>query len=190
MSKEIIYDEDALLSIAAGASTLAKAVKTTYGPRGRHVAIGKNGSCFLTRDGATVAESITCHRAVLHSGVVPGGGIAYIEASWMVIRQKYDSNAAQIGANILYSALEAPFIALAENSGLEPLPLIVTLHESELGTGYNLDTGEITNMREEYILDPTEVTRLALENAVSVVSELIGTSVAIYDAVSDDTSHL
>ena len=138
-----------------------------------------------------VDDALHATRAALDEGIVAGGGVALLEA-----RSKFlDSNSLicegdeSIGSEILLSAIEKPFIQILKNAGIDKYHNILANVEGNF-KGYNIKTGEYVDMIKEGIIDPTKVTRTALENAVSVAGTMLITECTIVDDpdVKDDAA--
>jgi chaperonin GroEL len=133
-----------------------------------------------------VDDALHATRAALDEGVVAGGGVALLQA-----RAKFEkANQLElegdetIGSEILLRAIEKPFIQILLNAGIEKYHGIldkVSNQEEGSNTGYNIKTGEYVDMIEAGIIDPTKVTRTALENAVSVAGTMLITECTIVD---------
>ena len=133
-----------------------------------------------------IDDALHATRAALDEGIVAGGGAALLAAKFKF----EDSNQLElegdekIGAEILLNAIEKPFIQILLNAGIDEYQNILkkvikdTWHNN---TGYNIKTGEFVNMVEEGIIDPTKVTRTALENVVSVAGTMLITECTIVD---------
>ena len=121
-------------------------------------------------------DALNATRAAVEEGIVPGGGTAYIAAS-----KKVSELAATLtgdektGAEIIAKALEAPLYLIAENAGLQGAVIVNQVRESKEGVGFDAYNEKYVNMVDAGILDPTKVTRTALENANSVASTLLTT---------------
>ncbi len=121
-------------------------------------------------------DALAATRAAVEEGIVAGGGSAYIHAA-----EKVAAVAAELegdektGANIILKALEAPLAQITANAGLEGAVIINKVKESEVGVGFDAYKEVYVNMIEAGILDPTKVTRSALQNATSVASTLLTT---------------
>jgi len=129
-----------------------------------------------------VDDALHATRAALDEGIVPGGGVALLEARAKLIEknQLVCEGDETIGAEILLNAIEKPFIQILKNAGIDKYHTI--LSEVERGfNGYNIQTGEYVDMIEKGIIDPTKVTRTALENAVSVAGTMLITECTIVD---------
>jgi len=138
-----------------------------------------------------VEDALHATRAALDEGIVAGGGVALLKAKDIIINSstKYNNKDEQLGVEILLSSLEKPFIQILKNAGIEKYHTILGKIENQLetdNTGYNIQTGEYVDMIEEGIIDPTKVTRTALENAVSVAGTMLITECTIVDDPKDD----
>jgi chaperonin GroEL len=130
-----------------------------------------------------VDDALHATRAALDEGIVPGGGVALLEA-----RNKFNSadntivleGDETIGAEILLNAIEKPFIQILKNAGIDKHHAILAAVEHDF-KGYNIKTESYVDMIEEGIIDPTKVTRTALENAVSVAGTMLITECTIVD---------
>ena len=133
-----------------------------------------------------VDDALHATRAALDEGIVAGGGVALLEArnkftSANVNLDLYEGDE-KIGSEILLSAIEKPFIQILLNAGIDKYHTILSNVENKSdGTGYNIKTGEYVDMVKEGIIDPTKVTRTALENAVSVAGTMLITECTIVD---------
>jgi len=132
-----------------------------------------------------VDDALHATRAALDEGIVSGGGNALLQARLNVINELGEKGISDdddecIGANILFNAIEKPFIQILKNAGVEKYHNILSTCESD-NKGYNIKTRKYVNMIEEGIIDPTKVTRTALENAVSVAGTLLITECTIVE---------
>ena len=130
-----------------------------------------------------VDDALHATRAAIDEGIVAGGGVALLEArSKCKIELEGDE---KIGSEILLSAIEKPFIQILLNAGIDKYHNILSTVEgginSSPGMGYNIKTEKYVDMIEEGIIDPTKVTRTALENAVSVAGTMLITECTIVD---------
>lgn len=137
----------------------------------------------ITEKKFRVEDAIHAARAAYEEGVVAGGGVALLNTA-AAVRSYADTLDAdqRTGALILLKALEAPVRQIAQNSGLDGSVVVGKLMESAPGTGYDAESGDYVNMIQAGILDPVKVTRLALENAVSVASTLLTSEVCVVDS--------
>lgn len=132
-------------------------------------------------------DALAATRAAVEEGIVAGGGSAYIHASKKVLEwaQKLEGDE-RTGANIILKALEAPLYSIVDNAGLEGSVVINQIKNSDVGTGFNVLTEEYVDMVVEGILDPTKVTRSALQNATSVASSLLTTESVVANIKTDE----
>ena len=133
-----------------------------------------------------VEDALHATRAAVEEGIIPGGGTALILAQSAFDDLKLEGDEAT-GGEIVKAAIEAPLRQLAENAGLEGA-LIVDKVKST-GQGYNIATGEYQDLLEAGVVDPTKVTRSALQNAASISGLLLTTEALITDLPSDDDDH-
>jgi chaperonin GroEL len=136
-----------------------------------------------------VDDALHATRAALDEGIVAGGGVALLEArhkftSANVNLDLYEGDE-KIGSEILLDAIEKPFIQILKNAGIEKYHSILSAVEHDF-KGYNIQTESYVDMIKEGIIDPTKVTRTALENAVSVAGTMLITECTIVDDPEDD----
>ena len=130
-----------------------------------------------------VEDTLAATRAALEEGIVPGGGIALIEAAKALTDDaaKGLSEDEKVGFRIVRRALEEPIRQIAENAGVDGAVIADKAKAEKKGTGYNAYTGEWVDMMNAGIIDPAKVTRSALQNAASVAGMLLTTECAITD---------
>jgi len=138
--------------------------------------VGASSKVELKEKKDRVEDAIYATKAALQEGIVPGGGIALLNAS-----QKIPAKA--VGEEILLKAVTAPFHTILANAGLEQVA-----PRSEKGLGVDVVTGKSVNMIEAGIIDPVLVTKSALKNAVSVVSTIISADCVISNMRTDESS--
>ena len=123
-----------------------------------------------------IEDALSATKAATQEGIVSGGGTAYINIIPKVIElEKSLNDDERIGAKIIINALEAPIKQIATNAGLEHAVILEKIRESNKGVGYNFLNGEYVNMKECGIVDPTKVSRCALQNAESIASMILTT---------------
>lgn len=127
-----------------------------------------------------IEDALNATRAAVEEGIVSGGGTALVNASTKVAEIKSEGDVAT-GVKIVLRALEEPIRQIATNAGLEGSVIVDKMKNVELGTGFNAATGEWVNMIESGIVDPTKVTRSALQNAASVAALLLTTEAVVAD---------
>ena len=128
-----------------------------------------------------VEDALSATRAAVEEGIVPGGGVAYIRASQVLAGMKGVNEDETTGIHIVARAIEEPLRQIAANAGVEGSVIINKIREGEGDFGYNARTDEYVNMFEAGVIDPTKVSRVALENAASVAGMFLTTECAIVD---------
>ncbi len=128
-----------------------------------------------------VEDALSATRAAVEEGIVPGGGVAYIRAAESIKNLKGDNEDETTGIHIVARAIEEPLRQIAANAGLEGSVIINKIRENKGDFGYNARTDEYVNMFEAGVIDPTKVSRVALENAASVAGMFLTTECAIVD---------
>ena len=132
-------------------------------------------------------DALAATRAAVEEGVIFGGGSAYIHAAKQVVKATENLEGDEkTGAQIVLKALEAPLYHIAMNAGLEGSVIINKVAEGEVGLGFDVLTEDYVNMIESGIIDPTKVTRSALQNATSVASTLLTTESVVADIKEDN----
>ncbi|HSD73963.1 MAG TPA: chaperonin GroEL [Steroidobacteraceae bacterium] len=135
---------------------------------------------------ARVEDALHATRAAVEEGVVPGGGVALIRVQ-KAVEKLEGSNADQgVGIKILSRAIEEPLRQIVENAGEDGAVVLNKVKEGKGNFGYNAQTGEFGDLVEMGILDPTKVTRLALQNAASVAGLLLTTEVMVAEAPKEE----
>ena len=133
-----------------------------------------------------VDDALHATRAAVEEGIVPGGGVALLRAR-STLKDLKGANADQdAGIRIVLRALEAPLRAIAANAGDEPSVVIAKVLEGKGGFGYNAATGAYGDLLEMGVIDPTKVTRTALQNAASVASLILTTDATIAEAPKEE----
>ena len=128
-----------------------------------------------------VEDALSATRAAVEEGIVPGGGVAYIRASEAIRDLKGVNDDETTGIHIVARAIEEPLRQIAANAGVEGSVIINRIREGKADFGYNARTDEYVNMFEAGVIDPTKVSRVALENAASVAGMFLTTECAIAD---------
>jgi chaperonin GroEL len=135
---------------------------------------------------ARVEDALHATRAAIEEGVVPGGGVALIRALKALDKLEGDNDDQTVGIRILARAIEEPLRNIVENAGEDAAVIVSQVKAGKGAYGYNAATGEFGDMLEAGILDPTKVTRLALQNAASVAGLMLTTEVMVAEAAKDD----
>ncbi|MCI1778406.1 MAG: chaperonin GroEL [Bacteroidales bacterium] len=133
-----------------------------------------------------VEDALSATRAAIEEGIVAGGGVAYIRAIDALKSVKASNDDEQTGINIIAHAIEAPLRAISENAGVEGSVILQKTREGKDDFGYNASTGKFENLREAGVIDPTKVTRIALENAASIAGMFLTTECVIVDKKEDN----
>ncbi|MDQ7039801.1 MAG: chaperonin GroEL [Rhodothermus sp.] len=128
---------------------------------------------------ARVEDALHATRAAVEEGIVPGGGVSYIRAIPALDKIEVENEDQKIGVQIVQRALEEPLRQIAENAGWEGSIVVQRVKEGEGDFGFNAQTEEYGNLLEQGVIDPTKVTRTALENAASVAGLLLTTEAVV-----------
>ena len=135
-----------------------------------------------------VEDALQATRAALEEGIVPGGGVALLNAQEALNLELIEDADERTGARIVRRALEEPMRQIAENAGLEGSVVVNDVRKAEKGEGLNAATGEIVDLVKEGIIDPAMVTRSALQNAASIAKNILTTE-AIVAEVPGEGGH-
>lgn len=128
-----------------------------------------------------VEDALNATRAAVEEGYLPGGGVSYIRAVDALVDLKGDNDDETTGIHIVAKAIEEPLRQIAANAGVDGSVIIQKIREGKGDFGYNARTGEYVNMYEAGVIDPTKVSRVALENAASVAGMFLTTECGIVD---------
>ena len=136
-----------------------------------------------------VEDALHATKAALEEGILPGGGTALYRAAMAINNGKDNTDNAK-GQSILFNAIMEPLQTILKNAGYNAASLIQVMNmiddEEDFWMGYDLSKSAMTNMLEEGIIDPAKVTRLALENAVSVAGTVTVTEAVVSNIKKDD----
>lgn len=135
---------------------------------------------------ARVEDALHATRAAVEEGIVAGGGVALIRAKQAIRDLKGDNDEQNAGIRIVLRAMEEPLRQIVANAGDEPSVVVNTVANGEGNFGYNAQTGEYGDLVEMGVLDPTKVTRTALQNAASVASLILTTDCMVADLPQED----
>ena len=136
---------------------------------------------------ALVEDALHSTRAAVEEGVVAGGGVAFIRCAKALEKLTGDNDDQSVGVRILRRALEEPLRQIVANAGGDASVVLNEVAAGKGNYGFNAQTGEYGDMIEQGILDPTKVTRFALQNAASVSGLLLTTEAMVAEAPKDDT---
>ena len=126
-----------------------------------------------------VEDALQATRAALEEGIVPGGGVALLNAVKSIKLEGFSDPDERTGAQIIVRALEEPLRQLAYNAGLEGSVVVNSVREAGKGQGLNVDTNEVEDLVKAGIIDPTMVTRSALQNAASIAKNILMTEAIV-----------
>lgn len=135
-----------------------------------------------------VDDALAATRAAIEEGIVPGGGVALVRAASMLEGFMGDNDDETTGVAIIARAIEEPLRQIVENAGLEGSVVVSKIKEGTDDFGFNAKTEKYENMLAAGIIDPTKVTRVALENAASVAGMLLMTEATITEIPKDDAA--
>jgi chaperonin GroEL len=135
---------------------------------------------------ARVEDALHATRAAVEEGIVPGGGVALLRCKDAIAKIKTDNEDQAAGVKIVLRAIEQPMREIARNAGDEPSVVIAKVTEGKGNYGYNAQTGEYGDMVAMGVLDPTKVTRYALQNAASVAALILTTDAMVAELPKED----
>jgi len=150
------------------------------------IKVGATTEMEMKEKKARVEDALHATRAAVEEGVVPGGGVALLRARTGIDGLKGDNHDQDVGINILRRAMEEPLRQIVTNTGEEASVVCNKVEEGKDNFGYNAATGEYGDMIKMGILDPTKVTRTALQNAASVAGLMITTEAMIADKPDEE----
>ncbi|NQW41982.1 MAG: chaperonin GroEL [Bacteroidetes bacterium] len=136
-----------------------------------------------------VDDALHATRAAVEEGIVPGGGIAYIRAIESLEKLKGENEDENTGIQIIKRALEEPLRQIIANAGGEGSIIVQKVKEGKDDFGYNARTEQYENLIKSGVIDPTKVSRVALENAASVASMILTTECALVDIKEKEAGH-
>ncbi|HKK89206.1 MAG TPA: chaperonin GroEL [Saprospiraceae bacterium] len=126
-----------------------------------------------------VDDALHATRAAIEEGIVAGGGVALVRAISSIAKLKGENEDENIGIAMVRKALESPLRTIAENAGMEGSVILQRVKNSRGDVGYNARTDKFENLKKAGVIDPTKVTRIALENAASIASMILTTECVI-----------
>jgi chaperonin GroEL len=136
-----------------------------------------------------VDDALAATRAAVEEGIVPGGGVALIRSINNLEKLKGDNEDETTGIAIVRRAVEEPLRQIVANAGGEGAVIVQKVREGKDDFGYNARTEQFQNLYEAGVIDPTKVTRIAIENAASIASMLLTTECVIADEPEVEASH-
>ena len=150
------------------------------------VKVGAPTEIEMKEKKARVEDALHATRAAVEEGVVTGGGVAFIRARVSLEGLKGDNDDQNVGINILKKALEEPLRQIVSNAGKDASVVLNEVAKGKGNYGYNAATNEYGDLVKMGIIDPTKVTRFALQNAASVTGLLLTTEAMVAEAPQDD----
>src|SRR5436309_1013643 len=147
--------------------------------RGTFQAVAVKAPGFGDRRKRMLEDAVQATRAALEEGIVPGGGVALLNAVSAIELDGYAIADERTGAAIIRRALEEPIRQLAENAGMEASVVVDKVRNAGAGMGLNVDTEEVEDLIKAGIIDPTMVTRSALQNAASIAKNILTTEAVV-----------
>jgi chaperonin GroEL len=136
---------------------------------------------------ARVEDALHATRAAVEEGIVAGGGVALLRARQSLKDLKGDNSDQEAGIKIVLRALEEPIRQIANNAGDEPSVVVNKVLEGKGNYGYNAATGEYGDLVEMGVLDPTKVTRYALQNAASIAGLILTTDAMVAESPKEES---
>ena len=133
-----------------------------------------------------VDDALAATRAAVEEGIVPGGGVALIRCIAELDELVGNNPDETIGIDILKRAIEAPLRQILSNAGLEDSAIVINVKQGEGAYGYNARTDEYVDMVVAGVIDPTKVTRTAIENAASIAAMILTTECVIVDEPNEN----
>jgi chaperonin GroEL len=133
-----------------------------------------------------VEDALQATRAALEEGIVPGGGVALLEASAAIDVDALTDDDDRTGARIVLRALEEPLRQIAENAGYEGSVVVNEVRKADAGIGLNAATGDYVDLVSEGVIDPAMVTRSALQNAASIAKNILTTEAIVAEVPEKD----
>jgi chaperonin GroEL len=130
---------------------------------------------------ARIEDAMHATKAAVEEGIVPGGGVAYIRSQRVLENLKLEGDQ-QIGRNIVFRAIEEPLRMIAANAGWEPSVVVNDVRKGEKSYGFNAESEQYEDLLKAGVIDPTKVSRVALQHAASIAGLLITTEAAVTEA--------
>jgi len=139
---------------------------------------------------ARVEDALHATRAAVEEGIVPRGGVAYLRVQHTLDQVKTDHEDQKIGMEIIRKSLEEPIRMIVQNAGLEGSVIVNKVKEGKDDFGFNAQSEKYENLMQAGVIDPTKVTRIALENAASVAALLLTTEATIVEKPENEKAPL
>ncbi|MGR3294800.1 MAG: chaperonin GroEL [Candidatus Bathyanammoxibius sp.] len=151
------------------------------------IKVGAATEAEMNERKARVEDALHATRAAVEEGIIPGGGVAYVRTIPVLeeSRKKFRGDE-KMGLDIVIRALEAPMRQIAENTGQNGAVVVETVKGMKTNMGFNANTGDYVNMVEDGIIDPTKVSRIALQNAASIAGLMLTTEVMVTELKEEE----
>ena len=151
------------------------------------IKVGAATETELKEKKARVEDAMHATKAAAEEGIVPGGGVAYLRASHALAGLTLEEADEQVGVNIVKRALEEPVRQIAQNAGQEGAIIVARVADAkEVNFGFNAETEQFEDLVASGVIDPTMVTRTALQNAASIASLLLTTEALVTEVEKDE----
>jgi len=144
------------------------------------IKVGAATEIALKEKKARVEDALHATRAAVEEGIVPGGGVAYLRCLPVIDKLGLEGDE-KVGSNIIKRALEEPIRKISENAGIEGSIVVQKVKDGKGAFGFDADTEVYTDLMEAGIIDPTKVTRIALQNASSIAALMVTTEALVTD---------
>ena len=148
--------------------------------------VGAASEVEMKEKKARVEDALSATRAAVEEGIVPGGGVGYIRAITKLDSIKGDNEDQNTGIAIVKRALEEPLRQIVENAGVEGSVVVQEIKNGKDDFGYNAQTNKYENLLKAGVIDPTKVTRIALENAASIAGILLTTECVVAEKPEEE----
>ena len=149
------------------------------------IKVGASTEVEMKEKKARVEDALHATRAAVEEGIVPGGGVALLRAKSAITNLKGDNHDQDAGITIVLRALESPLRAIVENAGEEASVVVSKVLEGKKNFGYNAASGEYGDLLAMGVVDPTKVTRVALQNAASIAGLMLTTACMVAELPED-----
>ena len=149
------------------------------------IRVGAATEAEMKEKKARVEDALNATRAAVEEGIVPGGGVAYVRSLGALDNVSLDDDR-QVGVNIVRRALEEPLRMIASNAGIEGAMVLQNVKAESGAVGYDAASEEYVDMVSAGIIDPTKVTRIALQNSASVAALMLTTEALVTDIPEDE----
>ncbi|XYI31262.1 60 kDa chaperonin [Cupriavidus oxalaticus] len=181
------------IAILTGGTVIAEEVgltleKATLNDLGAVIKVGAATEVEMKEKKARVEDALHATRAAVEEGIVPGGGVALLRARAAISALTGDNADQNAGIKIVLRAMEEPLRQIVLNAGEEASVVVAKVIEGKGNYGYNAASGEYGDLVEMGVLDPTKVTRTALQNAASVASLMLTTDCAVAESPKEESA--